>query len=156
AECLVNSYGDFFAPINLRYFFVYGEGQRDMFMPGLVTRVLQGSAVTIAGKTGVAMNPVHVSDAVEATVRAMDLGRGDTINVAGAETTSVYDLAELIGQVTGKKPVYQYEADKGSLSMIGSIENMKQKLGGAPKITLKEGIGRLAKDLMDEKLATSR
>src|SRR5262249_40821073 len=71
SEGFVSSYSDFFVPVNLRYFFVYGEGQRDMFMPGLVTRVLQGSAVTIAGKTGVAVNPIHVSDAVEATVRAM-------------------------------------------------------------------------------------
>lgn len=156
AECLVNSYGDFFAPINLRYFFVYGEGQRDMFMPGLVSRVLQGSAVTIAGKTGVAMNPVHVSDAVEATVRAMDLARGDIINVAGGETTTVYDLAELIGQVTRRRPVYQHEPDKGSLAMIGGIENMKQKLGLTPKVTLKEGIERLTKDIMDERSATSR
>ncbi|HXX75352.1 MAG TPA: NAD(P)-dependent oxidoreductase [Nitrospiraceae bacterium] len=156
AECLVNSYGDFFAPINLRYFFVYGEGQRDMFMPGLVTRVLEGSPVTTAGKTGVSMNPVHVSDAVEATVRAMDLARGETINVAGGETTTVYDLAELIGQVTGHEPQYQYEPDKGSLAMVGSIENMKQKLGVTPKITLKEGIERLAKDVMDERSAKSR
>jgi nucleoside-diphosphate-sugar epimerase len=86
----------------------------------------------------------------------LDLVRGDIINVAGGETTTVYDLAELIGQVTGQNPVYQYEPDKGALAMVGSIENMKLKLGVTPKITLKEGIERLAKDIMDERSATSR
>ncbi len=73
AECLVKAYGDYYSTVTLRYFFVYGEGQRNMFMPSLVERVLQGTPITIAGKTGVAMNPVHVSDAVEATARALQV-----------------------------------------------------------------------------------
>jgi nucleoside-diphosphate-sugar epimerase len=73
AECLVNSYSDFFATVILRYFFVYGEGQRDMFMPGLVTRVLTGAPVTLNGTSGMAMNPIHVSDAIQAAARALHL-----------------------------------------------------------------------------------
>ncbi len=156
AECLVNAYSDYFATVNLRYYFVYGEGQRDMFMPGLVTRVLQGAPVTIAGKAGVVMSPTHVSDAVDATVRALELTRPETINVAGGETTTVFDLAELIGQVTGRKPVYQYEADKGPMAMVANIEKMKMKLGVTPKVTLKEGVDRMANDLLSEQSRTSK
>jgi nucleoside-diphosphate-sugar epimerase len=156
AECLVNAYSDYFATVNLRYYFVYGEGQRDMFMPGLVTRVLQGAPVTIAGKTGVEMSPTHISDAVDATIRALELTRPETINIAGGETTTVFDLAELIGQVTGRKPVYQYEADKGPMAMVGNIEKMKLKLGVTPKVTLKEGVERMAKDLLGEQSSTSK
>jgi nucleoside-diphosphate-sugar epimerase len=156
AECLVNAYSDYFATVNLRYYFVFGEGQRDMFMPGLVTRVLQGAPVTISGKTGVEMSPTHVSDAVDATIRALELTRSETINIAGGETTTVFDLAELIGQVTGRKPVYQYEADKGPMAMVANIEKMKLKLGVTPKVTLKEGVERMAKDLLDEQSSTSK
>jgi UDP-glucose 4-epimerase len=156
AECLINAYSDYFATVNLRYYFVYGEGQRDMFMPGLVTRVLQGAPVTIAGKTGVGMSPTHVSDAVDATIRALELTRPETINIAGGETTTVFDLAELIGQVTGRKPVYQYEADKGPMAMVANIEKMKLKLGVTPKVTLKEGVERMAKDLLGEQSSTSK
>lgn len=150
AECLVNAYGELFAAINLRYFFVYGEGQRGMFMPGLVERVMQGTAVTVSGRTGVTMNPIHLSDAVEATIRSLDLQRSETINVGGAETATIVDLAELIGRLAGRKPVYRYEADKGPLAMVGNIERMKCKLGVTPKVSLEEGVGRLIKDLAGE------
>jgi UDP-glucose 4-epimerase len=149
AECLVNAYGEFFAAVNLRYFFVYGDGQRGMFMPTLVERVLEGKPITVSGKSGVSMNPVYVSDAVEATLRALELERPETINIGGTETTTVLDLAELIGRVTGKKPVYQREPDKGPLAMVGNIEKMKFKLGVTPKVSLEEGVGRLVKDIMD-------
>ena len=150
AECLVNAYSDYFATVNLRYFFVYGEGQRDMFMPGLVLRVLHGTPVTIAGKTGVTMNPIHVSDAVEATIRALEVVRQETFNVAGAETTTILDLAELIGSVTGSKPVYSFEPEKGPMAMVANIEKMKLKLGVNPKVSLKEGLDRLVQDLTRE------
>ncbi|MBI4401213.1 MAG: NAD(P)-dependent oxidoreductase [Nitrospirae bacterium] len=148
AECLVNAYGDYFATVTLRYFFVYGEGQRDMFMPSLVGRVLQGTPVTIAGKTGVTMNPVHVSDAVEATVRALDVQRQETINVAGPDITTVLELAELIGRLTGRKPVYRFEPDKGPMAMVANIEKMKLKLGVSPKVSIQEGLTRLVHDLL--------
>jgi len=154
AECLVNAYGELFATINLRYFFVYGEGQRGMFMPSLVERVLQGSVVTVSGKTGVTMNPIHVADAVEATIHALELQRPETINVGGAETTTIVDLAELIGRLTGKKPVYRYETDKGQLAMVGNIERMKLKLGVTPKVSLEEGIGGLVKDILSGRKGT--
>jgi nucleoside-diphosphate-sugar epimerase len=147
AECLVNAYGEYFTTVILRYFFVYGEGQRGMFMPGLVERVLKGEPVLVSGKTGVTMNPIHVSDAVEATVRALELPRQETINVAGAETSTILELAELIGQITGKSPVYKHEPDKGPMMMVADIEKMKLKLGVAPAVSLREGVARLAHDL---------
>jgi nucleoside-diphosphate-sugar epimerase len=149
AESLVNAYVDYFTPVTLRYFFVYGEGQRDMFMPSLVERVFRGNPVILNGKAGVTMNPIHVSDAVEATVGALVIQRPEIINVAGAETTTIRDLAELIGQLTGKRPVYRHEPDKGPMAMVANIEKMKLKLGVTPNVTLKEGLDRLVNDLLD-------
>jgi len=156
AECLVGAYGEFFATVNLRYFFVYGEGQRDMFMPSLVERVRQGNPVLIHGNSGVAMNPIHVSDAVEATVRALEVERHEVINVAGAERTTVMELAGLIGQLTGKQPVYRYEPDKGPMAMVANIEKMKLKLGVSPKMSLKEGLERLVNDLCGKSQVETR
>lgn len=147
AECLAKAYGDYFATVTLRYFFVYGEGQRNMFMPSLVERVLKGEPVTVVGKTGVAMNPVHVSDAVEATARAIQVESQETINVAGPEVTTIVDLAERIGRLTGKTPVYQYEPEKGPMAMVANIEKMRLKLGVTPKVSLEEGLGRLIHDM---------
>ncbi len=151
AECLVKAYADYFSTVTLRYFFVYGEGQRNMFMPSLVERVLQGTPVVVAGKTGVSMNPVHVADAVEATARAIQIEGQETINVAGSEVTTVFDLAELIGRLTGKKPVYQFEPEKGPMAMVANIEKMKLKLGVVPKVSLQEGLGQLIRDMTGER-----
>lgn len=148
AECLVNAYADHCAAVTLRYFFVYGEGQRDMFMPSLVGRILDGTPVIIAGKTGVTMNPVHVSDVVEATARALHLQRSDTINVAGPDVVSVFEVAAMIGQLAGKAPVYAHEPDKGPLAMVASIEKMKLALGVSPRVSLKEGLNRLVRDIV--------
>ena len=147
AECLVQAYGDVFVPVTLRYFFIYGEGQRDMFMPSLIGRVMKGEPVTVAGQRGMGMNPIHVDDAVEATVRALEVPRPEIINVAGAEPTTILDLAELIGATVGRKPAYKFEAEKGPMAMIASIEKMKLKLGVVPKVSLTEGVRRLADDL---------
>ena len=73
SECLANAYSDHFAAVVLRYFFVYGEGQRGMFMPGMVERVLKGEPVQVSGKTGITMNPIYVADAVEVYRRVQDL-----------------------------------------------------------------------------------
>lgn len=147
SECLVNAYSDQFATVILRYFFVYGEGQRGMFMPGLVERVLKGEPVLVSGKAGITMNPIHVSDAVDATVRALELRRQETINVAGSEVTTILELAELMGTITGKAPVYKHEPEKGPMKMVASIEKMKLTLGLAPATSLREGISRLVSDL---------
>ena len=148
AECLVSPYSDFFATAILRYFFVYGDGQRDMFLPGLVARVLQGTPVTIAGKTGITMNPIYVSDAVEATVRALGTERQEIFNVAGAETVTILELAGLIGQLTGRQPVLSHEPEKGPSAMVANIEKMKLKLGLSPEVSIKEGLDRLVKDML--------
>ena len=68
--------------------------------------------------------------------------------MAGAEITTVLELAELIGQVTGKKPVYSYQPDKGAMAMVGNIEKMKLKLGVSPRISIKEGLGRLVNEIV--------
>lgn len=168
-ECLGNAYRDFFVVANLRYFFVYGEGQRGMFMPGLVQRVLDGRAVSLAGESGLWMNPIHVSDAAEATARALDLLSSDTINIGGAENASIRSLAELIGRLAGVSPIYHYEttvaltaqtdqSTKGPRdlafdppSMVAEIDKMQETLHVHPAISLEEGVFRLVQDLSAER-----
>ena len=148
SECLVRSYSEQFTTVILRYFFVYGEGQRNMFMPGLVERIQTGTPVALSGKTGMLMNPIYVSDAVNATIRALESSRSDIFNVAGGETTTILDLANLIGKLVGKDPQYQIEPTQSSIAMVANIEKMKLKLDMVPSVSLEEGLGRLVKDIL--------
>lgn len=147
SECLVRSYREQFAAVILRYFFVYGEGQRNMFMPGLVERIQKGNPVALSGKTGMIMNPIYVSDAVNATIRALVAPRSEIFNVAGGETTNILDLANLIGKLVGKAPQFQIEPTHTSMAMVANIEKTKLKLDMVPKVSLEEGLGRLVNDM---------
>lgn len=165
-ECLVNAYRDFFVVANLRYFFVYGEGQRGMFVPGLVQRVLEGRPVSLAGESGLWINPIHVADAAEATVRALDLVSSDTINIGGSEIASIRSLAELIGRLTDVPPIYRYETPTAQTgqwieashhrkfdppSMVAEIDKMRETLRFNPEMSLEAGVARLVQDLSRER-----
>jgi nucleoside-diphosphate-sugar epimerase len=54
----------------------------------------------------------------------------------------------MIGQLVGKAPVYAHEPDKGPLAMVASIEKMKLALGVSPRVSLKEGLDRLVRDIV--------
>ena len=51
SELLVNNYSRFFSPVILRFFFVYGLGQReDMLIPKLISNVKRGNPIILAGE----------------------------------------------------------------------------------------------------------
>ncbi len=75
------------------------------------------------------------------------------MNVAGPDVTTVFDIAEMIGRMTGKKPVYQHEPDKGPMAMVANIEKLQFKLGVTPKVSIEEGLGRLIRDITGVELA---
>ena len=67
AELLSESYADHMTVTILRFFFVYGPGQRpDMFIPRLVGSIAEGRPIMLGGEDGLCTNPVHVTDAVSA------------------------------------------------------------------------------------------
>lgn len=124
----------------LRYFFIYGPGQRGMMMPGIIERVAAGQAVTLAGDDGIRLNPVYVDDAAHATVAALDLEKSATINVAGPETVTIRRIAELAGRELGVEP--RFENGPGQADFVASIERMSDLLL-APATTPSQGLERM-------------
>ena len=142
SECLIDSYSDFFSTVILRYFFVYGEGQKNMLVPNLINSVKERKPIIIYNKEGIRINPVYIDDAVRATVNAISLKGNEVINVAGSDVVSILELSEMIGEVLGKEPVYEYKKDSNAMDFVANIEKMKSKLAAAPKISINEGIKR--------------
>jgi nucleoside-diphosphate-sugar epimerase len=96
--------------ISLRYFNVYGPGQDAdgryaVVIPRFVDACLAGRRPTLHGHGSQARDYTYVDDVVEATVRAAsapDGAWGRVVNVgAGARPTSVLELLERIGALTG-------------------------------------------------------
>jgi len=93
SELLVNSYQSLFNAINLRFFFIYGRGQENsMLIPRLLNSVREEKPISLAGESGLRINPVHATDAASAVVRCLDLEDSATINIAGPDTVSLKNL----------------------------------------------------------------
>ncbi len=139
-ELIAAQYRSLMTVHSLRYFFIYGPGQQAMMMPGIVGRVKEGQEVTLAGQDGIAMNPVYVEDAAQATAAALDLTESSTINVSGPEVVTIRRIAELIGEHVGREPAFAIGDPQPDF--IASTERMSRLLG-APTTTPREGLGQM-------------
>ena len=140
SEILVQNYASFFSTSILRYFFVYGAGQRrTMLIPRLVDNIRAGKAIELRGSEGIVINPTHVSDAAAAIERALGLEGAHTINIGGPDALSLRQIGELIGAAVGKAPVFDIKSADGSADMVGGIEKMSRLLC-SPQVHFVEGL----------------
>jgi UDP-glucose 4-epimerase len=138
-EQAVAQYRSLFRCHALRYFFIYGPGQRSMMMPSIVERIASGEDVQLAGDDGISINPVYVDDAARATAGVLDLAEHSTINIAGPETVTIRELAEIIGLELGIEPRFARVPSQPDL--VASIARMSNLLT-PPTTTPQDGIRR--------------
>ena len=112
AEMLAESYADLMSVTVLRLFTVYGPGQRRGLVVDLATRVAQGEPVTVEGRAGLVVDPVHVDDVVQVILAVLDAPPDgyDVFNVGANERLSIVDLAEAIGRAVGVEPRFEHVA----------------------------------------------
>ncbi|KAA5533765.1 NAD(P)-dependent oxidoreductase [Taibaiella lutea] len=140
SELILDNYANLLDIVQLRFFFVYGNGQdQSMLIPRLVDSVKTGKPIILQGKEGIKINPIHVSDAVKAIKDAIDIKGSHKINIAGPESMTIKRIGELIGRLTQREPNFIYEDDKPVKSILGDIQKMKDVLH-APTVTVEEGI----------------
>lgn len=107
AELLAQSYSGVLDVVLLRFFFVYGAGQKaQMLIPRLIDNVRSGTPVRLQGEDGTRINPIVASEAAQAVVAALGLSGSHTINVAGPEVVSIRGLCEEIGRRVGCDPEF--------------------------------------------------
>ena len=140
SEILTEYYEKWMNVVTLRFFFVYGEGQRpNMLVPRLVDSVRAGRAIQLTGEAGLSINPVHVSDAVRAVRQAMVLQGSHKINVAGPDVLSLRRIAEIIGDTVGKEPLFDFQPAKSNADLVGDLARMKSLLC-EPQIKFERGV----------------
>jgi UDP-glucose 4-epimerase len=123
----------------LRFFFIYGPGQENMFLPGLVGRVRGKEEVALAGDDGIRMNPVYVDDAVRAIIGALEAPESMTLNVAGPDVVSLRELSELLGELLGREP--RYAIGDSRPDVVASIDALRHA-GLGPDVSVEEGLRR--------------
>ena len=139
AEIVALNYAKLMSVTVLRFFFVYGPGQRrTMLIPRLIDNIRDGRVVTLQGEDGIRLNPTYVTDAVAAIVKALEFTGTHKINVAGPDVLSLREVCNVIGREVGRKPSFAVVREPPE-HIVGDIERMKELLG-PPEVSFEEGL----------------
>jgi nucleoside-diphosphate-sugar epimerase len=127
----------------LRYFSVYGPRQRpDMGYHQFIRALMTGSPITVFGDGLQIRGNTFISDCVEATVRASDAPLGETYNVGGGETASVWDILHKLEKITRRKAIIVKSAARAGdqRSTCADTTKLMRELGWKPRVSLDEGL----------------
>lgn len=139
--------------VALRYFNVYGPRQTAGDYSGVISvflkQALENEPITIHGDGTQTRDFVHVSDVIQANLRAMETDAvGEAYNVATGETTTIVDLARTVRSVAdSNSEIVHTDARIGDIDRShADITKARKRLGYEPTIGLEEGLRNLLKD----------
>jgi nucleoside-diphosphate-sugar epimerase len=130
--------------VALRYFTVYGPGQRpDMGFHRFIRAVLTHQPISLYGDGEQTRDFTFVADIVAATMAAGDRGgAGRVYNIGGGSRVSINQVLEMIGRLTGRTPDIRREpAQKGDMrDTFADTTRARADLGFLPRTSLEAGI----------------
>lgn len=131
--------------IGLRYFTVYGPGQRpDMAFTRFCRAVQMGEAIELYGTGEQVRDFTYVDDIVEANLRVAgaEVPAGTVLNVAGGSSTTVNAVLDLLREISGRDIVVNRSA-----TMLGDVvrtggctDALQAATGWVPRTPLREGL----------------
>lgn len=139
-EQIVDQFRDVLTVAILRFFFIYGPGQRKMLIPGLAAKVQAGEPIPLAGVHGISINPIYVDDAAAAVAGALGLEQSGLFNVAGSEIVSIGKIATIVGEELGIEPTFTHGPAQPDL--IADTQRMREQLA-RPDVGIRDGLRRL-------------
>jgi nucleoside-diphosphate-sugar epimerase len=147
AEHLCRAYGDAYGLpcVTLRYFSVYGPGQRpDMGYFKFIDAGLRGETVTVFGDGQQSRGNTYVDDCVAATIAAADAAPGTTYNVGGGEPANVWQVLALIEELLGQKIATRTApARPGDQSVtLANVGRIARDLGWRAQTSLRDGLAK--------------
>jgi len=132
----------------LRFFNIYGPRARTSGTYGAVFGVflaqkLAGLPFTIVGDGTQTRDFTFVTDAVNAIMTAMLSSVSGTYNVGSGNTYSINELVDLLEGTKVNIPKRPGEPD----CTYADIRKIKNELGWSPKVSLKEGVSIMLRDI---------
>ncbi|MBV9448232.1 MAG: NAD-dependent epimerase/dehydratase family protein [Streptosporangiaceae bacterium] len=138
--------------IALRFFNVYGEGQKTTayytsVINHFIARLLNGDPPVIDGKGEQSMDFVHVQDVARATVLALESDQANMpVNVGTGIDTSVAELARILIDAVGVGVEPQFNPRDVLVSRrAADITRAREVLGFEAAIAVEEGMTKLVK-----------
>ncbi len=147
AENLCRAYADEcgMPVVVLRYFSVYGPGQRpDMGYHRFIEALLADQPVVVHGDGLQSRGNTYISDCVAATVAALQAPIGEVYNVGGGETANVWEILGKLERITGRRAGVRREPARRGDQRVTAADTTKlfHHLGWRPCVGLDEGLAR--------------
>lgn len=146
AENLCRSYEEFgVSLVVMRYFSVYGPRQRpDMGYHRFIAALLDHQPITVYGDGQQMRGNTYIDDIVEATVLALSAPVGETYNVGGGETASVWDILHKLEAIVGRRAIVRRDMARpgDQRSTVADTAKLQRHLNWQAKTTLDEGLAR--------------
>ncbi len=127
----------------LRYFTVYGPRQRpDMAFARIVSALAAGTPFALYGDGTQSRSFTSVSDAVAATVAALDAPAGAVYNVGGGSEATVREAIALLERIAGRRleVVVQPGAEGDVKRTEADVSRIRADLGWEPRVPLEAGL----------------
>ena len=144
-EHLVRAYG--LDAVVVRYFTVYGSRQRpDMFLRRVCDALRDGGTFEIYGSGEQSRSFTEVSDAVAATIAAMERAPAAAVyNVGGGEEASMLEAIAHLERISGRRlDVVHAGVAKGDVRRTkADVSRIRAALGWEPCTTLEDGLTRM-------------
>lgn len=128
----------------LRYFSVYGPGQRpDMAYRKFISRALENKEITVLGDGTQSRANTYIDDCVAATISALNLGRdGEVYNISGSRERSLNEALKIIENSVGRSLKLNYlpEARGDQQRTAGDCSKAQKELNFSHSRNLEEGL----------------
>jgi nucleoside-diphosphate-sugar epimerase len=133
----------------LRYFSVYGPGQRpDMAYHLFCEAMLDGRTLTVFGDGRQSRSNTFVDDIAGATLAALDRGLpGEVLNIAGGEGIELLTALAVLADELGAEPRIEWAAAQTGDQRVtaGIAERAAAVLGWRPAVSAEDGLRRQAR-----------
>jgi UDP-glucose 4-epimerase len=133
--------------IALRFFNVYGEGQKTSayytsVINHFVERIRNGESPVIDGAGKQSMDFIHVRDVANAVYKSLNASNGCmAINVGSGKSTSVAELADILIEAVGSQAIPIFNERKVLVSQRqAEITRAAKVLNWVPTIDVKDGM----------------
>ena len=147
AEHLCNLYHQNFRvpTVSLRYFTVYGPGQRpDMAFHRFIKAILNGDQLVIYGTGEQTRDFTFIGDIVEANLKAATTGHveGRVYNIGGGTRISVNGVLEILKELSGKPFKVRYEPVQAGdpPHTYADTTRVRNELEFMPETSLQKGL----------------
>ena len=133
--------------VSLRYFTVYGPGQRpDMAFHRFCKAILEHQPIRVFGDGYQTRDFTYVSDVVEANIRAasVDAAVGQVFNIAGGSRATMHTIIAALREMSGLPVRVEFiEKQHGDVrDTFADTTQARRVLGYEPLVPLREGLAR--------------